>query len=108
MNDKTYWNGKGRYQKLADRLLKLDPIKGEIEDLENNPKLERLRLINNAYYDLYNNGGWNNDTRKVSKYFPSCITLAKKNLWDMCAEITEPVFDRAVINASIEQGILEG
>lgn len=104
----TYWDNQGKYQKLADRLLELIPSSGKVEDFENNPKLERFRLINNAYYDLYNNGGMNNDNRKVSKYFPNCITLASKRLWDQCAEITEPVFDRAVIAASVEQGILEG
>ena len=103
----TYWNGKGRYQKLADKLLELVPDSGKVKDFENNPKLERLRLINNAYYDLYNNGGANNNNRKVSRYFPNCITYAKRNLWDACREITEPVFDRAVIAASVEQGMLE-
>ena len=108
MNNETYWSNKGRYQKLAEQLEKLIPFTGEVEDAKNNPKLEKFRMINNAYYDLYNNGGINNDTKFVSKYFPKCMSLADKSLWDQCEKITEPIVDKAVIAASVEQGILEG
>ena len=104
----TYWNDTGRYQKLYDELQVLIPSTGEVRDVKNNPHLEELRKVINAYYDLYNNGGANDDTRFVSHYFPNCVRLADLNMWDLCHGITEPIVDKAVIAASVEQGILEG
>ena len=104
----TYWCNTGRYQKLADELQELIPTTGEVKDVENNPHLEKFREVINAYYDLYNNGGANDDTRFVSYYFPNCVRLADLNMWDLCHDITEPIVDKFVIAASVEQGILEG
>lgn len=104
----TYWGNTGRYQKLADELQELIPTTGEVKDVENNPHLEKFRVVINAYYDLYNNGGANDDTRFVSYYFPNCVRLADLNMWDLCHDITEPIVDKFVIAASVEQGILEG
>ena len=52
--DKSYWNSNGKHQKTYDALAKLIPSYGECP--ADSPKLERLRLAANAYYQLYNNG----------------------------------------------------
>jgi hypothetical protein len=48
----TYWNHTGKYQELSDRLQELVPAVGRC----NTSELELFRLVNNIYYDLYNNG----------------------------------------------------
>jgi hypothetical protein len=53
---KTYWSGKGEYQKLYDSLhKKLVPDNGEADTEAG----ELLRLASNIYHDVYNNGGCN-------------------------------------------------
>ena len=100
----NYWNKNGKYQKLADKLEKLIPVSGEVKNPEDNPKLERFRKLVNAYYDLYNNGG-GNENRRASYYFPRAIRFAENNDWDRCYEITEPIMDEAILEASEEQGV---
>ena len=101
----NYWNNNGKYQKLGDKLMELIPDVNEVENPEDNPKLERFRKLVNAYYDLYNNGGLNDENKKVSHYFPRAISFAENNEWDSCYEITEPIMDRAILEASEEQGV---
>jgi hypothetical protein len=101
----NYWNNNGKYQKLGDKLMELIPNVNEVENPEDNPKLERFRKLVNAYYDLYNNGGLNDENKKVSHYFPRAISFAENNEWDSCYEITEPIMDRAILEASEEQGV---
>lgn len=48
----SYWEGKGKYQKEVKILRTLIPSRGECA----NPSLEVLRVVQNAYYDAYNNG----------------------------------------------------
>ena len=52
---KNYWNKKGKYQKEADAVKDLVPATGMADTLTG----EAVRLIQNAYYDFYNNGGCN-------------------------------------------------
>lgn len=54
----TYWNGNGKFQIAADMLRQEIPVMGPVLD-KKRPKLERYRKAVNAYYDLYNNSGWN-------------------------------------------------
>ena len=53
----SYWEGTGKHEKLSSKLDELLPTMGSIANHKQNPKLERYRKMNNAYYDLYNNGG---------------------------------------------------
>ena len=100
----NYWNNNGKYQKLGDKLMELIPDVNEVENPEDNPKLERFRKLVNAYYDLYNNGGGNED-RGASYYFRKAIRFAENYDWDRCYEITEPIMDEAILEASEEQGV---
>ena len=51
----TYWNSKGKHQTVATRLEKLFPTTGAAPTQAG----EIFRCACNAYYDFYNNGGWN-------------------------------------------------
>lgn len=59
----SYWEHKGRHQKLYDRLYaKLVPDSGE----SGCDSGEMLRTMSNIYYDIYNNGGCNLLDSKLS------------------------------------------
>jgi hypothetical protein len=55
----SYWHGDGRYECYASELAKLIPASGRVKNPRKNRHLEHYRVVCNAYYDLYNNGGWN-------------------------------------------------
>lgn len=109
----TFWYADHPLEELRVEVSKLIPHEGPVTD-EHSPKLERLRLVTNAYYDLFNNGGWN-PSRKVSYYFPGAMTACaggpQKNM-DYEASmratfaITEPIMSKAVFAAALEQGLL--
>jgi len=101
----NYWEGTGKYEKLSSELDALLPVKGSVDKPEQNPKLEKYRKMNNAYYDLYANGG-GNSSRKTSYYFPKTITHARNGDWDLCKIITEPLINKAIIMAALEQGLI--
>ena len=104
---KNYWNETGTYEALGKKLNAMIPTGGSVKNPEKNPKLERYRKMVNAYYDLYCNGG-GNSCRKTAYYFPKTITLARRNNWDECYKITEPIMDKAILLASKEQGVRDG
>ena len=54
----SYWRNNSPYQDKSDKLQDLIPAMGEVEDAENNPALEAFRELANVYYDVYNNGGY--------------------------------------------------
>lgn len=63
--ESSYWEGKGKYQKEVERLRALIPSLGKC----NNPSLEALRVVQNAYYDAYNNGACNPSRWECLKQF---------------------------------------
>lgn len=103
--ENSYWNSKGQYQHLVDKLNELIPISGPVTTKKSS-KLERFRKIQNAYYDLFNNGGMNR-ARAIARYFgvyKSCLV----NHWNLnyiCSK-TEPVVDEAILAAAKEQGLI--
>lgn len=89
MNKNTYWENKGKYQKLANKLHKLIPYSGPVNSPKANKHLETYRIACGAYYDLFNNGLCNRapEFRKafgfggkfiVKQKFPYCAMLEKK------------------------------
>lgn len=52
----TYWEGSGKYQAEYSLVNSLIPHEGECPNSES---LETLRVVANAYYDIYNNGACN-------------------------------------------------
>ena len=48
-----YWNKKGKFQELYDEISFLVPPQGTAPTEIG----EKLRIVGNIYYDIYNNGG---------------------------------------------------
>lgn len=120
LSNGTYWGGNGLYEATNAKLETLVPTMGEVTE-EHVPegkrfkKLEIFRKASNAYHDLFNNGG-GNACRKTAHYFPGCITLVNSGrhrdgriinsgVWEECYKITEPIMDRIIVMAALEQGI---
>lgn len=59
MLENTYWNNKGAYSDLYEKLNALIPAEGAVDNARKNRALEKLRKAANCYYDLYNNGLYN-------------------------------------------------
>lgn len=66
----TYWNEKGKHQKLYRSLFKkLVPQEGEANTISG----EILRIVSKIYYDIYNNGACNFDVLRRDRL--SLLTL---------------------------------
>lgn len=107
--ENSYWSGNGRFQDLYDRLHELIPGRGSVKGSKN-AKLERLRKMANAYYDLFNNGGMNRQ-HAISSYFKiyrddmirACGPM--KLNW-ICSKV-DPVIEQAILEAAEEQGLVD-
>ena len=100
----NYWNGTGRFEDLGKWLDKMVPAQGECE--KHHGRLERYRKMCNAYYDLYNNGGWN-ACRGTARYFGGIVKrYAELRLWDECYKITEPKMDKAILDAALDTNLI--
>jgi hypothetical protein len=102
-NDKTYWNNKGKYQALANKLDKLIPSEGSVSNPTKNKALEKYRRACNAYYDLFNNGLCNRAT-EFRKVFGFAGTGIAKQGFPYCQEL-EDKMDEIILSATKEQGI---
>lgn len=102
----NFWDADHPLEPLRLEVSKLIPHNGPVTDPDS-PKLERLRLVTNAYWDLFNNGGWN-PGRKTSYYFPGAMTAFHQdtNWRKPTFAITEPIMAKAVFAAALEQGLL--
>ena len=101
----TYWGNKGKHQSLADKLQKLIPDEGSVPEPDKNPKLERLRVAINCYYDLFNNGLCNR-AREFRKVFGFAGTWIAKQGFPYHAPL-EQKMDEFILAAAKEQGITE-
>ena len=106
MSEFTYWNQKGTFQDLANKLEKMVPIMGECED----KRVERFRKAVNAYYVIYNYGCCNIASTKVSYYFPGVMGIIRSNYrrpdWEAVEEITEPIMDEIVEKVAKKVGLI--
>jgi len=113
--ENTYWNHKGTHEDKAKKLQELIPAQGEVSKPWKNKALERFRKASNAYYDIFNNGGWNRG-KSIGKFFPEvmwCLKnqvhnrggspMMRKRGWENIYLITEPVMDQIVLDAYAEQ-----
>ena len=57
--ENSYWRGDGIYECQRAEISKLVPSMGRVKNPRKNKHLEHFRAVSNAYYDMYNNGGWN-------------------------------------------------
>ena len=109
----TYWNKKGKYQELADRLFRLIPHSGECEDKRgSNRRLEKFRKAGNCYYDLYNNllGNRAAEFRAVFGFGGrgrfAYSSSAYRHQFKLTSERVEPLMDEIILAAAKEQGII--
>ncbi len=98
ITEENYWNNRGRYQSLADKLAELIPVMGEVENAEQRPELERFRLAQNYYYDIFNNGVCNYEDA-VFEMFRISPEDAEDYEDDEIFKITEPVMDWVILEA---------
>jgi hypothetical protein len=101
--DKTYWNSKGKYQHLADKLYKFIPREGSVPNAKNNPALEKFRIASTCYYDLFNNGLCNR-AKEFRKVFGFGGMKIVKNGFPYHAPL-ELKMDEIIVNAVKEQAL---
>lgn len=115
--EKNYWNQSGTHQSLVQSLNQLVPSSGGVEKPWKNKSLERFRKASNAYYDIFNNGGWNRG-KSISRFFGTDVTFRLRrsrqnrryfdmdNGWERIHASTEPKMDAIILEAAKEQGLL--
>ena len=72
----NYWNGTGRFEDLGKWLDKLVPAAGACA--AHHGRLEKYRLMCNAYYDLFNNGGGTTSTLASLTIFQNASLLPRE------------------------------
>lgn len=102
----TYWNNKGKYKTLADKLHELIPSMGEVANPKENPALEKYRKAVNCYYDLFNNGLCNR-AKEFKQVFGFAGTWIAKRNFPPCTKL-EHVMDLIILEAYAEQFLLKG
>lgn len=103
----TYWNGKGKYQRLADKLQKLVPAQGAVTT---GAALERFRVASNCYYDLYNNhlGNRAGEFRKVFGFSAAAKIREAGSVTPEIETATEAKMDEIILTAATEQRLVVG
>lgn len=109
--DNTYWNNKGTYQAIAEKLQAMVPTEGAVLQPRKNKALERFRNATNCYYDLYNNGLCNRKAQfaRVFEIPPSRYAqpwARYRSYSEALYERTEAKMDIIVMAAAIEQGLV--
>lgn len=99
LTEDNYWSCRGRYQSLARKLAELIPVMGEVENAEQRPELERFRLSQNYYYDIFNNGvcNYEDEIWEMFRITPddADVRADEENLFKR----TEPVMDAIILDA---------
>ena len=106
--ENTYWDCRGKYQALSDRLNNLVPIKGAVVGSKNR-QLERFRKAGNAYYDIFNNGGMNR-SGSIRGFFGFGMSSMRDGFgsynWNKIYSVVEPKMDEIILAAAVEQGMI--
>lgn len=107
-----YWNNSGTHQALAVKLYERIPEMGSVAAPSKSKALERFRKAQNAYYDVFNNGGYNRGPA-ISRYFGKEVTRYLRimrqsgcrddRIWERICEYTEPKMDTLILEAAQEQ-----
>ena len=99
LTEDNYWSDRGRYQSLANRLADLIPPMGEVENAEQRPELERFRLAQNYYYDIFNNGvcNYEEEIREMFRVTPEDADIEADE--EKLFKRTEPVMDAIILDA---------
>ena len=99
---------------VVDALEEMIPLEGTVVNPVKNKKLDQLRKAMNVVHDIFNNGLCNKG--KSLK----CLGLKMYDLpleqyrggelvmranWDRIKEIVEPIMEKKILDAAVEQGI---
>tara|TARA_R110000868_G_scaffold236522_3_gene490577 strand:- start:647 stop:1000 length:354 start_codon:yes stop_codon:yes gene_type:complete len=95
----SYWDKTGKYQADADALTCRVPASG---DIKGQPKLERFRKASNAYYDLFNNAGFNRPQLITATFGRGLTSRARLGQWDIIKAQVEPIMDQIILDAIAE------
>ena len=98
----TYWEEKGLHQEMANELNLLIPFMRSVENKRYRKKLERYRKAANAYYDIFNNGGYNMG-REIGATFGALSDLIKLEDWEAVYEIVEPIMHKIIVEAYLAE-----
>lgn len=98
--ENTYWNHKGKHERIKSAIEKLIPDCGEITS-DGNGCLEGFRQAANCYYDLYNNGLCN----RAGEFLNVFGFSAHGELTKEVVRATERGINRILLAAAKEQGI---
>ena len=111
----SFWLGRkpAGVLEAREKLWALVPDEGEVANPEENPALEKFRMVSNIYYDVYNNGGcnWKNyeaELRHVSGgkiEWPDLIDVEECDSNYEQLVLLEKLVDRLFRAACKEQGI---
>jgi hypothetical protein len=105
---KSYWNNSGKLQAEYNELRKLIPEEGQCGP--EFPKLEILRKVGNAYYDIFNNGGCNReqDIRDIFNFRVDSFEddLSGQINWDAIMKAADPIVTRIIRAAKREQELV--
>lgn len=106
MIDNTYWNNKGKYMDLYEKLQHLIPSMGEVPEPRKNRALEKLRRASNCYYDLFNNGLCNRaaEFRRVFGFGGTAIADGRYN-HPVLESRLEARMDEIILAAALEQKV---
>jgi len=105
----TYWNHKGKYEKLAKQLHELIPTEGEVKGAKNKA-LDKFRRASNCYYDLYNNGLCNRRAqfRQVFGFpVPSYMLWLRHDISESIQQKLEDEMSKIILAAAKEQRVGE-
>lgn len=102
----TYWNSKGSFPKLVEKLGALVPRTGSIPG-NKNPALEKFRVAQNCYYDLYNNGLCNRkrEFRNVFGFASTRYSVGGEFTLELYQKV-EAGMDAIILAAGREQGLI--
>jgi len=99
---------------VVEALNDLIPMEGSVTNPVKNRKLEQYRVAQNVTYDIFNNGLGNKGRSLKAlglKMYDlpleewrggECIMRAN---WDRIKEIVEPIMEKKIMLAAVEQGI---
>ena len=99
---------------VVDALNELIPFQGSVKNINKNRCLERFRTAQNVVHDIFNNGLMNKGKQlKVLKLKMWELPLEQyrggelvmRANWDRIKEIVEPIMEKKILDAAVEQGI---
>ena len=100
---------------VVEALNDLIPMEGSVTNPVKNRKLEQYRVAQNVTYDIFNNGLGNKGKSLKAlglkmyelplDYYSSNGELIQPANWTRIEEIIEPIMEKKIMLAAVEQGI---